>query len=348
MKTVYVLGAGSSAGYQGSYIGETSPVSKNFFSKATQVMFTHKIKDRKFNDDEITYHNLFTFINNFWGIAQKEINGSDDAVDMEEVLTLLHIEMEEQPQSSTLKKASQEYMLLMALTFDKILYGDPCPHHQKVAQSLNNGDVVISFNYELLMDNSLLSTGKWYPTDGYGVKCGILTTPQLKDKEEKSSVNLLKLHGSFNWLYCSKCRQLFTAMENNHQDLRLVCNHADKVFCNHMGCQNPLQPIIIPPSMMKNYDSMPFTQKLWHQAREALAKADQIVIIGYSFPPTDFRTKWMFRKAMLQSNKNQRKVILVNHATGSKLESMLQQYKNLMRTNDIENYPTIADYAATL
>ncbi|MEG6617602.1 hypothetical protein V6C27_14475 [Peptococcaceae bacterium 1198_IL3148] len=348
MKKVYVLGAGSSAGYEGSYIGITSPVSKNFFSKATDVISVHSIKGRKFYDNTMTYHNLFKFINDFWGIAPEQINSSGNNIDMEEVLTLLHIELEENPHSLPLLRASGEYMMLMALTFDKILYGAPCPHHIKLAKNLSCEDVVISFNYELLMDNSLLSTGMWYPTDGYGVKCGILSDQKLEQPKNKSHVYLLKLHGSFNWLYCSGCRQLFTAIEKNKQELRLVCNHSDKVFSNHMGCKHPLQPIIIPPTMMKNYDSMPFTQQLWHQARAALANADQIVIIGYSFPPTDFRTKWLFRKAMLESNKKCRKVILVNHATGDKLASMLQQYKSLMRTNDIESYPTIADYVATL
>ncbi|MTI81764.1 MAG: hypothetical protein FH758_12980 [Firmicutes bacterium] len=347
MSTVYVLGAGASAGYRGSFIGETSPVSKNFFQKANRVMPLHTINGRNFNDENINYQHLFNFIEKYWGVNQCSISTSHVNIDMEEVLTLLHIELEEKPDSQTLKKACQEYMLLMALTFDKILTGLPCPDHQKIANNLRPGDAVISFNYELLMDNSLMATSNWHPGDGYGVKCSLLSAGKCTDFGDKSSVHLYKLHGSLNWLYCTHCRKLFTAVETVENKLRFICNHSDKVLCNHMGCRHPLLPIIIPPTMMKNYDSIPFTQKLWRLARNALANARHIIIIGYSFPPTDFRTKWLFRKAMFESN-TPRKVTLVNHATGDKLEKLLQQYSDLMRTEDVKSFSTIADYAASL
>ncbi|MBM7855887.1 hypothetical protein JOC37_002309 [Desulfohalotomaculum tongense] len=346
MSTVYVLGAGASAGYHNSYIGETSPVSKNFFPKAVKVMSWHNINGRNFNDENVTYNHLFNFIYRFWGIKQDCIGSSNVEIDMEEVLTLLHIEMEENPHCQALKKACREYMLLMALTFDKILYGSPCPHHQKIANSLQPGDVVISFNYELLMDNALMATKSWYPGDGYGVKCNLLSS-EVFTADNSSAVHLLKLHGSLNWLYCTRCRQLFTAVETAGENIRFICNHSSRVLCTHMGCRHPLIPIIIPPTMMKNYDSMPFTQKLWRLARTALANAHHIIIIGYSLPPTDFRTKWLFRKAMHESTVP-KKVTLVNHATGEKLQKLIQQYSSLMRTDDVNSYPTIAHYASTL
>ncbi|MBO8137776.1 MAG: hypothetical protein H0Z40_06535 [Desulfotomaculum sp.] len=348
MNTVYILGAGASAGYKGSYIGETSPVSKNFFQKAVKVMNLHNIKGRKFNDKSLTYNNLFSFIEKLWGVDLKDIAMKKAEIDMEEVLTLLHIEIKENPNCNTLKKACQEYMLLMALTFDKILTGPPCPYHKKIADNLKAGDVVISFNYELLMDNALMISGKWGPEDGYGVKCSLLYSNNIQSaKFNPSLVKLLKLHGSLNWLYCTECDQLFTSIEHAGQSPRFICNHSDKVLCAHKGCRHTLLPIIIPPTMMKNYDSMPFTQKLWRSARSALAGAEHIIVIGYSFPPTDFRTKWLFRKAMYESTAP-KKVTIVNHATGEKLKRLIRQYSSLMRTDDVESYSTIAEYTSTL
>ncbi|WP_238442426.1 hypothetical protein [Desulfofalx alkaliphila] len=344
---MYVLGAGASAGYQNSYIGETSPVAKNFFQKACRVINIHRVKDRHFADENYTYNNLFSFIKKYWGGNVVDICSAHAEVDMEEVLTLLHIELEEQPHSETLKKACQEYMLLMALTFDKILYGDPCPYHQKIAASLSPGDVIISFNYELLMDNALLSENNWSPKDGYGVECHLLSNENLLI-QQPSRVQLLKLHGSLNWLYCNKCHQLFTALEYHNKVLRLVFNHSEKVACTHMNCRHPLQQIIIPPTMMKNYHTMPFTQKLWRRAMKALADADYVVVMGYSFPPSDFRTKWLFRKAMAMPCVKPKKVTLVNHATGEMLNSLLKMYRALMRTDDINSYATIADFTKTL
>lgn len=101
MRTVYVLGAGASAGYQGSYIGETSPVAKNFFHKAARVMSIHNINGKKFDDSHITYRNLFDFIKKLWGIDPINLGSTNFDLDMEEVLTLLHIELEENPESNT-------------------------------------------------------------------------------------------------------------------------------------------------------------------------------------------------------------------------------------------------------
>lgn len=345
MTTVYILGAGSSAGYQGSFIGETSPVSRNFFQKALRVLNIHKIEQRLFYDQHLNYKCLFQFITKYWGVT---VQDNPINIDMEEVFTLLHIEMEENPHCLLLKRACEEYMLLMSLTFDKILYGKPCPHHQRLVNNLHDDDVVISFNYDLLIDNALISTGRWQPISGYGIKCNLLSSEMPLNNYITANISLLKLHGSLNWLYCSKCQQLFTAVEKDTLGYRLVYNHAEKVYCNHLGCQHLLQPIIILPTMMKDYNNtMPFTPDLWRQAQKALAMAKHIVIIGYSFPAADYRTKWLFRKAM-QGNTSQRKVTLVNHATGDKLQTMLNYCKNLMRTEDITSYATIADFTAAL
>lgn len=348
MKTVYVLGAGATAGYQGSYIGETSPVSKNFFIKAARVMDIHEIKGRHFDNDEQTYSHLFNFIERLWGISREQIGQTDIDIDMEEVFTLLYIERQENPHSLELKEAWREYMLLMAITFDKILYGHPCPHHQKIVNSLAPGDVVISFNYELLMDNALLASKRWFPQDGYGVPCSLLSSRRhfLPDRPP-SEIYLLKLHGSFNWLYCPNCKQLFTELENMDNRLIFKYSYANKINCPHRSCRQLLQPIIIPPTMMKNYRTMPFTHQLWRRARQALGNADHIVIIGYSFPAADFRTKWLFRKAMEQSKKS-KKVTVVNHAQGDKLQAILREYGDLMRTDNVAHFSTIADYAEIL
>ncbi|RYD04706.1 hypothetical protein N752_12305 [Desulforamulus aquiferis] len=119
-----------------------------------KVLNIHKIRDRHFRDGNLKYEHIFNFIELFWGVPREKVNQA--TLDMEEVLTLLSIELEEDiPGRERLLQAYEEYLLLMALTFDKILYGEPCPHHRSIAQSLEPGDNIISFNYELLMDFAL-------------------------------------------------------------------------------------------------------------------------------------------------------------------------------------------------
>jgi len=49
---------------------------------------------------------------------------------------------------------------LIALTIAKALQGPVCSEHIKLANSLSNGDIVISFNYDILMDNALRASKK--------------------------------------------------------------------------------------------------------------------------------------------------------------------------------------------
>lgn len=60
-------------------------------------------------------------------------------------------------------------------------------------------------------------------------------------------------------------------------------------------------PLIIPPVKDKAYDRFgDLFQGVWAGARSLLAAADQIVVIGYSFPRTDHRSHQLFRDAFMQ------------------------------------------------
>lgn len=57
-------------------------------------------------------------------------------------------------------------------------------------------------------------------------------------------------------------------------------------------------PLIIPPVRQKQYDAFGHLYEgLWNKAEGALASADTITLIGYSFPVTDVRSQELFRSA---------------------------------------------------
>ncbi|CCO07009.1 hypothetical protein [Desulforamulus hydrothermalis] len=356
MTKVYVLGAGAAAAYTGSYLRETSPVAKNFFQKAMRVIDIHKIKDRYFADEALDFRHIFNFIKKFWGINREQIDRAN--LDMEEVLTLLNIEMEEdREEQDSLLLAYEEYLLLMALTFDKILYGKPCPYHHSIAQSLKPGDTVISFNYELLMDYALRhlvsSNSKWYIKDGYGINCVSLSSAHRRSSlpdpaAGSSNVKLLKLHGSLNWLYCPQCGQLYAYEHRNAKGQSIIIHGmANMIQCTAAHCCHRLSRVIIPPTLMKNYQSIPFIPHLWRQARNALQQAKEIIVIGYSFPATDFRSNWLFRKAMV-NNKSLQKVVIVDTAEGYPLKKLLEKHRSIFRVDDLVFYNSFPQFAAAL
>lgn len=353
MSKVYILGAGAAASYKGSYLKETSPVAKNFFQKAMRLIDIHQIKDRHFADENIQYEHIFQFIEKLWGISREQIGQSN--LDMEEVLTLLTIEIEEDlPGRDRLLQAYQEYLLLMALTFDKILYGEPCPHHRAIAKSLQPGDTIISFNYELLMDYALnnLKDAKayWHIRDGYGIPCQEITQKERKEKTEHlpSNVHLYKLHGSLNWLFCPRCGQLYSYNHSDDKGHSMIINGmANLIKCTTEHCCQRLSRVIIPPTLIKNYQSIPFIPDLWQEAKQRLEQAAEIIVIGYSFPTTDFRSNWMFRKAITQNSKLQR-VVVIDSAVGYQLETLLSKHKSIFRVKELDYYPSINEFADKL
>ena len=60
-------------------------------------------------------------------------------------------------------------------------------------------------------------------------------------------------------------------------------------------------PLIIPPVKEKTYDLFgQLFNRLWREAEDALAAADRIVVIGYSFPNTDLQSSNLFGNAFLR------------------------------------------------
>ena len=63
----------------------------------------------------------------------------------------------------------------------------------------------------------------------------------------------------------------------------------------------PSMPLIIPPVKSKEYDLFGtlFTQ-IWDEAKKEIEMADEIYVIGYSFPKTDIRTDQLFKSAFIK------------------------------------------------
>src|SRR5205807_8637598 len=65
------------------------------------------------------------------------------------------------------------YLLeLIPLVFRAAFEGQRCEWHDRIAHALRNGDSLISFNYDAVIDDSIrrLSPGIWKADRGYGFK----------------------------------------------------------------------------------------------------------------------------------------------------------------------------------
>jgi hypothetical protein len=60
---------------------------------------------------------------------------------------------------------------------------------------------------------------------------------------------------------------------------------------------NFLERVIIPPILTKDYTTQPMNF-LWSEGSRRLHQMREIVVIGYSFPPTDFATEALLRTGL--------------------------------------------------
>jgi hypothetical protein len=167
---------------------------------------------------------------------------------------------------------------------------------QKFLEKLMPGDVIITFNYDLVLDRALYEAERWHPADGYGVT-QFETTPMWKVPPRQSQNTILKLHGSLNWEIRGEVLQLHSHHDINTEYLP--------------GCTETPDPYDIPPpprygfgilpSLSKSLDSPPILD-IWRKAQAVLSKADELVVIGYSLPKADAPVWALFATSKLATS----------------------------------------------
>jgi hypothetical protein len=227
----------------------------------------------------------------------------------------------------------------VAITIQEALRGPICQQHLKLAESLSQGDAIISFNYDLLMDNALRISKK-FSDSGYLLPfhkaLGDNGWESLQNIS--SEVSLLKLHGSLNWLHCSYCNSyLLTRSEK----IGMWCSKPDRCpVCKESDIY--LERIIVPPLLAKDYSVHPL-KYLWNRAINHVMSAREIVIIGYSFPPTDFGTEALLRVGLSNFLQNRVHFTIVNPD-----ESIFTRFKETFKTPNVDYKKTLSEYLDSL
>jgi len=159
--------------------------------------------------------------------------------------------------------------------------------HQLLLKQLKPNCTVITFNYDLLIEESFESADLWNPVDGYGLhvfgKSNDWCRRWLRDrgvtKPTESRIHLLKLHGSLGWtLYANK-------------SIRLKA----RPYSVRKGMVEPIS--VLPPGWNKRIDRNPY-KKFWREARLKLEKCKSLMILGYSLPETDLLARALFAEVI--------------------------------------------------
>jgi len=196
---VLLLGAGASKSYTESPTGQSMPVAKDFFRTFTKL----KISNNPFVIiDAIIYYieaRKNTSISNYF-------NGDNNIEEF-------HSEIEEEylaklktgnfSEYSLPQKVNSELVYLFASVINEIQNGPISRSHCNLANYLlSANDIILTFNWDTLMDRALKETTGWSTDNGYVVtpfkiyRDGWVLPKSYTDDSPK----LIKLHGSTNWI----------------------------------------------------------------------------------------------------------------------------------------------------
>jgi hypothetical protein len=161
------------------------------------------------------------------------------------------------------------------------------PVHRAVLDTLHVGSTVLTFNYDLLIEESFSSASAWNPRDGYGIVLPGATLDWARRwlkarkgvRNTESEVLLLKLHGSLGW----------AAYPNRALKVKARPYYVRK------GTYESIS--VLPPGWNKRIDLNPYKQ-FWRKARLRLQACKSLLIIGYSLPETDLLARALFAEVV--------------------------------------------------
>ncbi len=319
--TVYVLGAGASC-----HTG--APLLADFLVSARALTGG---KYREDLENKESFENVFKWIDT---LRAASYYVEFDLDNLEHIFSLA--EMQKQIGSEEGEKLCQSLKHVIVETLDRNIGGtndgryiipDATYHHFANSLSdLNNQrqerihqtddifekDAIITFNYDIMLDYA------------FGARICDYCIDEIPSPDK---FKILKLHGSINWGVCSHCksrpiqtvatRPITEGYDHKHTPkiggksrfVRIIYTLKDHK-CEKCGRKHVLEPYIIPPTWSKKIES-PQLERVWKTAVNEISKACQLIVIGYSMPPTDTFLQYLLTLG-LANNPNLHRVLVVN------------------------------------
>lgn len=211
MPKVLILGAGASNGHgYGTEKLNRPPVLNGFFR--------HPL----FDDLRSDYSSLVSYLKKSLGINKDELQQTDVEALIGQLEPLWELKIRERAENKSVLEFDKKFEivtpfdLLRAYIVDIIflstnwLESAECPYHSRIVKNwLTEKDIIVSFNYDLIIDKSLLKHTDWTESNGYGWNAKDRPNPikdskfyGIKKKYVPAKIQLLKLHGSINFSHC--------------------------------------------------------------------------------------------------------------------------------------------------
>jgi NAD-dependent SIR2 family protein deacetylase len=171
---------------------------------------------------------------------------------------------------------------------------------------------LISTNYDIEIEQELyrrLGYDEVFRLVDFGIRVRDPATGIVHPRPENPKYGVFKLHGSFNWLRCDVCENVYVnplgaiaylsfllgdagRRKRSRWLKALEDSGANQCHCGH----RPLRHVIVAPSFVRDVRD-PILLEVWRSALEALREADRWIIVGYSLPPEDVAIRSLFLRA---------------------------------------------------
>jgi len=165
---------------------------------------------------------------------------------------------------------------------------------RKFAALLQPGDAVVTFNWDLLVEEALDHLGKDWE---YSLR--------------EDAISILKPHGSLDWF---DSKDVATIKEDLLSPLNEEFGKI-QVFRRFRAPKiPPVVPVILPPVINKKieYEEL---EAIWRDVWLTLRHAPEIYVIGYSLPPEDLHARLTIRSAIRGNEKfetGKPRIVVVN------------------------------------
>ncbi len=333
MKETFILGAGFSYSYSKEFPLAPNVIEIFFKNKKKNdhidKMMIKYIKDYFGRLKNVNFETVLTFLSNSPSILHSESDILNQNL-YNRLIRYICIILE----NARIKNKQVENMN------DTIL--------MKFAQYLiKNSSNVLSFNYDLILENFLIHTNHWLPTTGYGPNINL--PPHLVPNSNQvsftsllnfdSKIHLYKLHGSINFCkplinYPGSFDQIFIAPFISINGEIKEISSIDRNYIKHKFTKYEYMPYIIPPIFGKSLNS-DLIKDIWHRALTSIHLAQIITIIGYSFPESDILAERIFRETQFTKGltNTKRKVRIVDPKLSNDSKNRI---KDIFRTSSVE------------
>ncbi|MBI4457176.1 MAG: hypothetical protein HY644_14945 [Acidobacteria bacterium] len=309
---VFVLGAGASAGES---LPIAPPMMQQFFDKEVldKIYASAEAGGLRLPALENAFGDLIDWIRLRWGLLDPFGTAKWRSLNLEDVFTSLAIEQEffgersDQGSKAQLRLSELKNYISQVLALTTRGSGKFANY---LVRNIDKDDSILNFNYDLLVDREFLPGPQNHYANFHWKILGTAFSALHEGNFSESGI-YLKLHGSLNWHTCSstKCPGAATVHvvgTNPHGKLDLEAfndclSATGPVWKQCKTCRSAITCFMIPPLVNKPVLENWVARSIWGHAFDTLVRAKNVVIIGFSFQPTDFYAQWLFRSA-LQAN----------------------------------------------